>query len=174
MNISTVLSSVGELFSGKYYVTQQLVQMQAHRINKDQLIARATGKTKEILETIFEEYDKEIEADEWSWVKRNNKLYCLKMEGGFFINDGFFYTVCPEMRHDGRFPPFAAIADTMKECRIKELDKADAEKIFNDTNFETMYRDLKKWVTAYVSNLEFWVLQLEALEQDMAIVNMKL
>lgn len=167
MNISTVLSSVGELFSGKYYVTQQLVQMQAHRINKDQLIARATGKTKEILETIFEEYDKQIEADEWSWVKRDNKLYCLEMESGYFQDkDLAFITVCPDMRHDGIFPPLAAIADTMKEC--------DAEVVFDNNNLRQMYSKMKNWATAYMSNLEFWVLQLEALEQDMAIINMKL
>jgi len=159
LSITGALTYIGKIFSGKYYVTQQLSKMQAHNINRGALIARANGKTKEVIVKIFEAYDNEIEASEWCWVKKGTELRCVPMNNGKMR--GKNVSICSSQRHDGIFPPVAAIASSMGECTTRIGD--------TDSTFLEAKEKMKNWVQAYASNLEYLVLQLEALEQDMAI-----
>lgn len=159
LSVGAVLGYIGQIFAGKYYVTQQLAQMQAHNINRNALIEKSTGKTKKIITQIFNDYDKEIEAFNWCWVKQKNQLRCVPMSNGKMR--GKNVTICESQRHDGIFPPLAAIAQSMGECTTRIGDTGNA--------FSVTKEKMKNWGQAYASNLEFWVLQLEALEQDMAI-----
>lgn len=53
----------------KYYVSQQLAQMQAHRLNKDSIISAAKrGGMGKVVAQIFKDYDRDIKADKWCWV----------------------------------------------------------------------------------------------------------
>lgn len=154
---------VKAFFSGKYYVEQQLAKMQVHRLNKDKLIEKASGRSKLIVQSICDEYDKLIQAEKWRWIKRGNKLECLRHENGNVIGKGKKYGICKDKNkhHDGIFPPLGAIAETMEECNSNvEGDNATVGDV-TDT--------LKAWTNTYFSYLEYWVLQLEALELDMAV-----
>ena len=154
----------------KYYVTQQLSKMQAHSYNRKYIIQAASnidrnnksskGKKrflKPVVEAIFREYDKMIEADKWCWVKRDCELYCLSRAEN--------PQLCEKERHDGIFPPLAGLEKTLQDCRGK----------INNTNWQNKW---EKAATAYaktyyVSSLEYYIFQIEALEQDMAIMKLK-
>lgn len=150
--VGSVAEYVKTIFAGKYYVEQQLAKMQVHRLEKDQLIDKATGRSKLIVQNIFDEYDKLIEAEKWRWIKRGNELKCYK------INED---NICTSSFHDGIFPPLGAIRATMENCKdVIQYQEATIKDV-TDT--------LQAWTKTYSSYLEYWVLQLEALEQDMAV-----
>lgn len=163
LSIGNLVSGLGSIFGAKYYVSQQLAQMQAHRINKDALLKKVSGKSRIVMAEIFNQYDKQIESDKWCWVKKGNKMHVIEMNNGRLKNKNV--RICSSQRHDGIFPPIAAIASSMQECPTK-MD-------INNNTFNEVTEKMKNWVTAYSSNLEYWVLQLEALEQDIAIINIK-
>ena len=155
--LSSAVDSVKTIFTGKYYVEQQLAKMQVHRLNKKQLIEKATKtRSEKLIKSIFDEYDKEIQAKKWRWIKKKNKLHCYRK-----TNDK---NVCGESFHDGIFPPIAAIAATMQSCNdVIRYQEANVKDLMKD-----LTATLQAWGTTY-TNLEYWVLQLEALEQDMAV-----
>ncbi len=152
--LSSAVDSVKTIFAGKYYVEQQLAKMQVHRLNKKQLIEKATKKRSEkLITSIFDEYDKLIQAEKWRWIKKGNKLHCYRKED---VKD----KTCNSSFHDGIFPPLGAIAATMDSCKDVLPH--------NEVNVDDVKDTLQAWGTTY-TNLEYWVLQLEALEQDMAV-----
>lgn len=137
----------------KFYVSQQLAQMQAHYTNKFDIL-KAAGKgtpRRTLVEQIFKDYEDEIKFKDYCWVKKGNELICIKQEDG----------ICKTQRFGGIFPPIASIAKVLKPCTQK------VEALRWKENWETM---LKGYATGYLSNLEFYVLQLEAIEQDMALL----
>ena len=152
--VGSVADSVKTIFAGKYYVEQQLAKMQVHRLHKKQLIEKATKpRSRELIESIFDEYDNQIQSTKWRWIKKGDKLHCYRKED---VKD----KTCNSSFHDGIFPPIAAIAATMKNCK----DVIPHEEV----NVNDVTATLQAWGTTY-TNLEYWVLQLEALEQDMAV-----
>ena len=157
--VNILISILGGANSVNYYVAQQLAQMQAHHLNKDMIISKADGKTKELIIKIFQKYEKEIESKNWCWIKKEGELHAIPMNNGFVR--GKRVKICEEERFDGIFPPLAAIGDTMKECGTR----VDVDEVW----LEELKAKLKNTAAAYISDLEYWVLQLEALEQDMAL-----
>ena len=159
--VGSVADYVKAFFAGKYYVEQQLAKMQVHRLNKDELIEKATGRSKLIVQNIFDDYDKLIQSEKWRWIKKGCKLQCLHHENGKAI--GKMYSICKDQKkhHNGIFPPLGAIAATMQECNSKEEGDNATITDIKDT--------LQAWTETYFSYIEYWVLQLEALEQDMAV-----
>lgn len=157
----TYLSNLSFFSGAKYYVSQQLAQMQMHYFNKDNII-RAAKASKDkrlpnLVKTIFENYKKDIYYDEWCWIKSNNgKWHCVKQRKD--------EPICPGEKFGGIFPPIASLASTVKVCNTFKAEEEWLEKWKNV---------LKGYSQGYLSNLEYYVLQLEALEQDMAIMNLK-
>lgn len=137
----------------RYYVSQQLAQMQAHYTNKFDILKAAGKKNtprRMLVEQIFKDYEDEIKFNEYCWVKKNNELICIQKDN----------EICKNQRFGGIFPPIASIAKVLKECT------ADVNTLGWKESWETM---LKGYAKGYLSNLEFYVLQLEAIEQDMAL-----
>lgn len=163
LSVGKILGGITSIFGAKYYVSKQLAQMQSHRVNKDALLEKVHGKSKIIMTEIFNQYDEQIEASKWCWIKKGDKIQVVPMKNGKLTNKNV--TICSSQRHDGIFPPIAAIATSMKECPTK-ID-------VNNNTFNEVTEKMKNWVNAYGSNLEYWVLQLEALEQDISIINIK-
>ena len=159
VSISSAFSALAGIFSAKYYVTQQLTQMQAHYLNRDHIIKHTIGPSKRVVSRIFNDYEKEIEVDKWCWIKKDGELHVIPMNNGYVRNK--HVKICENQRFNGIFPPIAAIASAMDECGTR-LD------IQNGWMSEAKGR-MKHWMSAYVSNLEYWVLQLEAIEQDMSL-----
>ena len=60
--VTNILSGIGQVFSAKYYVTQQLAQMQAHNLNRKKILEKANGSSKKVIKEIFEKYDELIDA----------------------------------------------------------------------------------------------------------------
>ena len=83
-------------------------------------------------------------------MKKNNELICIRKDN----------KICKTQRFGGIFPPIASITKVLKECT------ADVNTLGWKESWETM---LKGYAKGYLSNLEFYVLQLEAIEQDMAL-----
>jgi hypothetical protein len=137
----------------KFYVSQQLAQMQAHYTNKFDILraAGSKGPRRTLVEQIFKDYEDEIKFEDYCWVKKDNELICIKKDK----------SICKKERFGGIFPPIASIAKVLKPCTQK------VEALKWKENWETM---LKGYAKGYLSNLEFYVLQLEAIEQDMALL----
>ena len=154
------LSQLSILSGAKYYVSQQLAQMQMHFYNKDRILkaAKATNDKRlpKLATKIFEDYKKDIGFYKWCWIKdSSNKWQCINQKNT---------NICPGEKFGGIFPPIASLESTVKVC----------------TNVKAEERWLEKWKNifkgygkGYLSNLEYYVLQLEALEQDMAIMELK-
>ena len=109
----------------KYYVSQQLAQMQAHSLNKESIIIAAKkGGMGKVVAQIFKDYEHDIQANKWCWVKVDNDIMCIPIENGRLVSKrkgipGI--TICPNQRHDGIFPPIASIANALESCTI-EID----------------------------------------------------
>ena len=74
------LSYVQPITGAKYYVSQQLAQMQAHRFNKFNILKACRGDPRltQLVTQIFEDYERDIEFTEWKWVKlRTGKWACI-------------------------------------------------------------------------------------------------
>jgi hypothetical protein len=154
----------------KHYVNQQLSQMQAHSYNRKYIMQAAANidnnnKSRKgiqrpvapVVAAIFEEYDRMIQANEWCWIKKECKIYCLSKADN--------PKICEEERHDGIFPPLAGLEKTLQECTAE----------INDVQWETKWEEAAKAYakTYYLSPLEYYIFQIEALEQDMAIMKLK-
>lgn len=153
----------------KHYVSQQLSQMQAHSYNRKYIIQAAANidknnksdrgiqrKMRPIIEAIFKEYDNMILACKWCWIKKGGELYCLSRADN---------NICDKERHDGIFPPLAGLEKTLEECTAN----------VNNTNWKTSWEKAAAAYakTYYLSSLEYYIFQIEALEQDMAIMKLK-
>lgn len=142
----------------KFYINQQVMQMQAHYLNKNRLINSAKGKTKEVLTAIFIKYEATIGADNCCWIKTKDNLFLVKMEKGkVMVNNKWEAPGC--YVHRGFFPPSMPIYATMQRC-TKNIDTNNVSVLQN-----------KSLVDAW-NDMEFLVLQLEALEQDMAAIKL--
>ncbi len=160
--LSKAISGISSIISAKYYVTQQLAQMQAHNMNRESIIEKARGPTKTVIEKIFKEYDTAILANQYAWVKHENKLYIVKLKDGkTFSVAGGQIIPCGNNVHYGIFPPTAAISAALEECKSR-LD-------FDKEYYTGLTEEVKQWAKTYNSNIEYWILTLEALLQDMAI-----
>ena len=158
---SSTLSSVRNAMAAKYYVSQQLSQMQAHNLNRKTIIGKANPVSKKVIEDIFKRYDEAIQSTDYAWIKQKNELVLIKLKDGLTRSGGGgMVKPCDENFHRGIFPPMDGIEATLDECKTQLGDELD----YND--WLTQYR---AFITSYVSNLEYWVLTLEALEQDMAL-----
>lgn len=161
--LSKVVSSITSIFSAKYYVSQQLAQMQAHNLNRKLIIEKAEGATKRVIQDIFEKYDKAILADQYGWIKKRNKLHLIELddEGKTLSPGGGKINPCEGEFHRGIFPPSDGIEAALEECKSKV-------KIYQLT-YEALGKKYETFARTYVSNIEYWILTLEALEQDMAL-----
>tara|TARA_B100001057_G_C22844907_1_gene948580 strand:+ start:227 stop:787 length:561 start_codon:yes stop_codon:yes gene_type:complete len=157
----------------KYYVSQQLAQIQAHSLNKDSIIQAATrGGMGKVVKQIFKDYEHDIQADKWCWVKVGNDVMCIPIVKGRLVSKrkgipGI--TICPDQRHNGIFPPIASIANALEPCTVDTT-------LLKENRLgwlEDWKKTLQSYATGYLSNLEFYVLQLEALEQDLSLKLLK-
>lgn len=150
-----VFQRAAQILGIKYYVSQQLAQMQAHHINKRSILKRA-GKRGEkqydVIAQIFKDYEDDIKFNDYCWVKlKDGELACINKDE----------RICKTQRFGGIFPPIASIEKVLKPC---------TEKVETLGWRETWETKLKGYAKGYVSNLEYYVLQLEALLQDMALL----
>tara|TARA_B000000441_G_scaffold77205_1_gene52401 strand:- start:55 stop:573 length:519 start_codon:yes stop_codon:yes gene_type:complete len=161
--VTNIASGIGQVFSAKYYVTQQLAQMQAHNINRDNIVAKAGGPSKKVIKEIFKQYDKLIQAQKWAWVKKKGEVYAVQTQNKAVKDINGKYHNCKMRMHYGVFPPTPTIEASLTECEEKwEID-------VDEDYLPAVKKEMAGFVNAYASNLEYWVLTLEALLQDMAI-----
>lgn len=157
--IAYSLLDLGKFWKNQsYYINQQVMQMQAHYLNKKNLIRAAEGRTKDVITAIFINYETTIGADKCCWIKTKDNLFLVKMENGKVkVNNKWEKPGC--YVHRGFFPPSMPIYATMNVCKKKI-----------DTNNVSVLQN-KSLVDAW-NAMEFLVLQLEALEQDMAAIKL--
>lgn len=154
------LSKLSFLSGAKYYVSQQLAQMQMHFYNKDRIL-KAAKATKDdrlppLVKKIFEDYKKDIDFYNWCWIKNSKgEWQCINQKNT---------DICPGEKFGGIFPPIASLESTVKVCTNVKAEEQWLEK------WQNIFKGYGK---GYLSNLEYYVLQLEALEQDMAIMELK-
>ena len=162
--VTNILSGIGQVFSAKYYVTQQLAQMQAHNLNRKKILEKAKGSSKKVIKEIFEKYDELIKAKNWGWIRKGDKAYAVKLHSGvFFEKSSYKAQVCSDGMHLGIFPPTPAVIVSLPDCQY-DLD-------FEENYYEGLREEVTGFAEAYASNIEYYVLTLEALLQDMAISN---
>lgn len=159
--VTNLVSGIGQIFGAKYYVTQQLAQMQAHNLNRDNIKAKARGRSVLVIEKIFAEYDELIQADKWAWVKKKGEVYAVKIEYKKLTDARGKKRICSEGMHYGVFPPTPAVEAWLTECEY-EID-------LNNDYLDALKDEMTNFAKVYASNLEYLVLTLEALLQDMAI-----
>ena len=159
--VTKVFAGMGQIFSAKYYVTQQLAQMQAHNLNRPNILKNATGKSKNVINEIFKKYDELIDVKNWGWVRKGNKAYAVKLEDGEFIDVFGKKQVCSNGMHLGIFPPTPAVIASLTDCQYN-LD-------FEENYYEGLKEEVTGFAELYASDIEYYVLTLEALLQDMAI-----
>lgn len=160
--MESLTKAFSTLFGADYYVTKQLAQIQAHYVNKDDIIKNASGSSKKVIKTIFENYEKAIDVEKWCWVKKENKLYAIPMKNKTSTNK--MVKLRESERFNGIFPPIAAIKDAMEECHTENLNLNDKSLIPDELKAK-----VNGWPKIYNSDLEYWILQLEAFEQDMTL-----
>lgn len=160
--VTNIVSGIGQVFSAKYYVTQQLAQMQAHNLNREKIKWKAKGRRSlPVIEKIFTRYDKLIKADEWAWIKKEGKIHAVKIKNKTVKDAKGEYHRCSKGMHYGVFPPTPTMEASLTECKWEiDLDK---------DYMDRLKVEMANFVETYTSNLEYWVLTLEALLQDMAI-----
>ena len=157
------LTYIQPINSAKYYVSQQLAQMQVHRFNKHTIIkaARKDPKLQKLIVQIFKDYEKDIEFDTWCWIK-------IKAGKGFrwaCVRKDQYPNIRKNQRFGGIFPPIASLESTVEECGVNISER---------TWLNEWKNAFKGYATGYFSNLEYYVLQLEALEQDMSTLALEL
>lgn len=158
--VGSLVSYVKNAMGTKYYVSQQLAQMQAHSLNRQRIIDKASGPSKKVILDIFQRYDKAIRADEYAWIKKNGLTLIRLQDGKTRSKGGGLITPCDENIHRGIFPPIDGIEATLVECKSN---------ISNQVGIQDWAIQFSSFLKSYVSNLEYWVLTLEALEQDLAL-----
>ena len=159
---SSTLSSVRNAMAAKYYVSQQLSQMQAHNLNRKTIIDRANPASKKVIINIFNRYDEAIQSNDYAWIKKNKELVLIKLKDDKTrTSGGGMATPCKENFHRGIFPPMDGIEATLDECTTE---------LGNELDYKDWAIQFSAFIASYVSNLEYWILTLEALEQDMALL----
>jgi hypothetical protein len=159
---SSTLSSVRNAMAAKYYVSQQLSQMQAHNLNRGTIIEKANTVSKKVIRNIFELYDEAIQSDKYAWIKQENQLVLITLtDGKTRSRGGGKITACDENFHRGIFPPMDGIEATLEDCKTN---------IGEELGYKDWATQFSSFIASYVSNLEYWILTLEALEQDMALL----
>lgn len=143
-------------FSGaKYYVSQQLAQMQVHHYNKYHICKAAKDskqdRFKNLVKQIFKDYENGIQYNEYCWITNGKKWKCIKNSKD----------ICSKQKFGGIFPPIASLEHMIEPCEKWDDGKEWYKLWFKIAN---AYKD------SYLSDLEYYVLQLEALEQDMAVL----
>ena len=159
--VTKVVAGMGQIFSAKYYVTQQLAQMQAHNLNRKNILKKATGKSEKVIKEIFEKYDALIDIENWGWIREGDKAYAVKLEDGEFIDKENKKRECSNEMHFGIFPPTPAVIASLPDCQYN-LD-------FEENYYEGLKEEVTGFAELYASDIEYYVLTLEALLQDMAI-----
>lgn len=139
--------------------------MQAHNLNRERIIDKAGDgtATQRVIQDIFKKYDKAILADKYGWVKKSNELHLIKLydKGRTLSSGGGKITPCEGEFHRGIFPPSDGIEAALEECKSKvKIDQL---------TYESLGKKYETFARTYVSNIEYWILTLEALEQDMAL-----
>lgn len=172
--LSKVVSSITSIFSAKYYVSQQLAQMQAHNLNRERIIDKAGDgtATQKVIQDIFEKYDKAILADKYGWIKvlckenKNGEEICelrlikLDDEGRTLSSGRGKINPCDGQIHKGIFPPSDSIEAALEKCKSNIAQQRD---------YKDLVQEYSSFAKTYLSNIEYWILTLEALEQDMAL-----
>lgn len=143
-------------FSGaKYYVSQQLAQMQVHHYNKYHICKAAKNSNhrfENLVKQIFKDYENGIQYNEYCWITNGKgKWKCIKNTKD----------ICSKQKFGGIFPPIASLEHMIKPCEKWDDGKEWYKLWFKIAN---AYKD------SYLSDLEYYVLQLEAAEQDMALI----
>ena len=142
------------IFSGaKYYVSQQLAQMQVHHYNKYHIeqAAKQNPRFKKLVAQIFEDYERDVKFKKWCWITNGTAWMCIGNNEG----------TCSQQKFGGIFPPIASLAHMVNPC----------DKWTEDKTWETPWLALiNGYGKSYFSDLEYYVLQLEALEQDLALM----
>ena len=161
--VTKVFAGMGQIFSAKYYVTQQLAQMQAHNLNREKILNMAKGPSEKVIKEIFEKYDELIDAKNWGWIRKGDKAYAVKLDNGVFLDEFNKEQVCSNGMHLGIFPPTPAVIVSLTDCQY-DLD-------FKENYYEGLKEEVIGFAELYASDIEYYVLTLEALLQDMAISN---
>ena len=159
---TSTLSSVRNAMAAKYYVSQQLSQMQAHNLNRKTIIDKASDLSKKVIKNIFNRYDKAIQSNNYAWIKQKNQLVLIKLTNDKTrTSGGGMATPCKENFHRGIFPPMDGIEAILDDCTTE---------LGEEIGYNDWLKQFGAFITSYVSNLEYWILTLEALEQDMALL----
>ena len=159
----TYLSYIQPVAGAKYYVSQQLAQMQIHRFNKYMIIkaSEKDRKLQKLIVQIFKDYEKDIEFDKWCWVKHTTS----GKTAWACVRKNKYPGLRKNQRFGGIFPPIASLESTIEDCGIQITER---------TWLNEWKNAVKGYATGYFSNLEYYVLQLEALEQDMSTYALEL
>ena len=147
--------------------------MQAHNLNRKRIIDKAGDgtATQRVIEDIFEKYDKAILADQYGWIKvckknKNGKEICelhlikLDDKGKTLSSGRGKINPCDGQIHKGIFPPSDSIEAALEKCKSS---------VAQQRSYNELIQEYSSFAKTYVSNLEYWILTLEALEQDMAL-----
>ncbi len=149
------LSKLTFFTGAKYYVSQQLAQMQVHHYNKFtiSLAARRSNQDrfKNLVSQIFQDYENGIKYNDYCWITNGTDWKCIENSKD----------ICPTQKFGGIFPPIASLEHMVHPC--KKWDDVD--------NWYNLWFEIANaYKDTYLSDLEYYVLQLEAMEQDMAIL----
>lgn len=169
----------------KYYVEQQLAKMQVHYKNRNMIkigLGRHTIYKKaltDMLNKIFKEYETLIEADKYGWVKVEGKMYCIpitKKNNLIVLNIEGAHTGRKSALVEGQniflgiFPPLAGLEVVLKPYKNNKYNR----QLIKNQRYASIITNavdrITKTAKSYMSNLEYWVLQIEALEQDLSIL----
>jgi hypothetical protein len=159
--VTKVMAGMGQIFSAKYYVTQQLAQMQAHNLNRKKILKKATGWPEKVINEIFKKYDELIDVKNWGWIRNGDKAYAVRLKDGVFLDKFDEEQLCSNGMHLGIFPPTPAVIVSLPDCDYN-LD-------FEENYYEGLKEEVTGFAELYASDIEYYVLTLEALLQDMAI-----
>lgn len=151
------------IIGANYYVSQQLAQMQAHRFNRHLIIkaCKKDPRLQKLIIRIFKDYEKDIEFDIWCWIKHSTggktQWACVEKRR--------YPQLRANQRFGGIFPPIACLESTIEDSGLQ----------INESTWLNAWKNkIKGIATGYFSNLEYYVLQLEALEQDMSAFALEL
>ena len=149
------LSKLTFFTGAKYYVSQQLAQMQVHHYNKKSITDAAKASNQDrfqnLVQQIFKDYEDGIKYKQYCWITNGTKWKCIENSTN----------ICGTQKFGGIFPPIASLEHMVKPCELWK-DGSDWETPW--LKVANAYKD------SYLSDLEYYVLQLEAMEQDMAIL----
>lgn len=170
-------SIVSNYLNTNYQRTKLLAKMQIHYMsylgNKDRL----KGTWGQVIKDIMQKYEKEVKTDTYGYVKIKDKFYLVK-NGHDYGNGAFnFSNLIKQNRlFPGIYPPVDGfspiqtyIAKPPKKWSLFFVSKvaSEAENIKKFKTVDTFVLKFNEQWTYWLSSLEYWVLQIEAIEQDM-------